>query len=459
MNFRRLGAVARPLNPEPRNDQHFFSDAVPIIAAVGGLIARDPTLSFDDLPEDIARALRLAAASLSDADTRALSQTVDYSIHASETMAATARITGEIRHTDAKARVIAGAVDELTSSAQQISSTARTVAASMAEAARATSDCARATLETADASRNIGQAFAHMHESTEQLDDAASQIASFVHTIETIAKQTSLLALNATIEAARAGVAGRGFAIVASEVKALSGQTQKATDDIRARIERLEHHVRELRDNVNEVGGFVEHGGGHAETARGLIDRLDGIVSGNSDKLAEISGVLDQQSGAVAEIASGVTAIAHHTSAASAFADHAIRAVSASEQLINDQFADLERRNISDYVLYRAKSDHLLWKKRLSEMFVGLNSLKSSELADHHHCRLGKWYDAVTDAKLRDHPAFARLLGPHEAVHRHGKAAADCHARGDRAAAARELGDMEKASVEVLRGLDELLRR
>lgn len=118
----------------------------------------------------------------------------------------------------------------------------------------------------------------------------------------------------------------------------------------------------------------------------------------------------------------------------------------------------LPRHSIARYVLHRAKSDHLLWKKKLSEMLVGLNTLKSTELADHHQCRLGKWYDAVTNRALSEKPAFGALLAPHESVHRCGRAAADCHARGDRAGALAALAEMERASEAVLGGLDQLLR-
>ena len=74
----------------------------------------------------------------------------------------------------------------------------------------------------------------------EVMKEAASRIGEVLQTIEAIAKQTNLLALNATIEAVRAGEAGRGFAIVAGEVKALAGQTRAAAADIRARVSEVQ---------------------------------------------------------------------------------------------------------------------------------------------------------------------------------------------------------------------------
>jgi len=245
--------------------------------------------------------------------------------------------------------------------------------------------------------------------------------------------------------------------VVASEVKALSGQTQKATDDIRGRIERLERHVREVMESVAEVRQYVDRSVQQSDAASGQIVEVRRIVTENAGHMGEIAGLLRQQSQAVDEISTGVHAIAERAKLSTQYANGVIAAVAASEKLINEEFGELDRRNIPNYVLYRAKSDHLLWKKRLSEMLVGLNTLKASELADHHQCRLGKWYDSVTEESLRDNPSFRKLQEPHEAVHCHGRKAADCHARGDLAGAAAELIEMENASKGVLRGLDELL--
>ena len=83
-----------------------------------------------------------------------------------------------------------------------------------------------------------------------QLSRAAQQIGEVVKLITAIAEQTNLLALNATIEAARAGEAGRGFAVVASEVKSLASQTAKATDEISCHISGIQSAT---QDSVNAI--------------------------------------------------------------------------------------------------------------------------------------------------------------------------------------------------------------
>lgn len=455
MLFFRRAAASDPLDIQPVETSS--ADKSRLLSALAALVTRRADLGLDGLSPEIAENFRSARATFAATDETSLRQTVDFSIQASEAMAATARITGEIRDTDGKAQRIASGVEELTASISQISSTANNVAMSMDTAKAAMSAGATATQEAAESSRAIGQSFSRMVGAADQLAAAASQIATFVTTIDGLAQQTNLLALNATIEAARAGEAGRGFAVVAAEVKALSGQTQKATDDIRARIARLETHVQEVMESTQEVRAHVERSIHQSEAAREQIEQVRTIVADNAGQMGEIAGVMEQQSEAVTEIASGVHAIAGHVSVATQYATQVIAAVGASEGLINEQFNDLEQRNIPRYVLHRAKSDHLLWKKRLSEMLVGLNSLKASELSDHHQCRLGKWYDAVEAAAVRDDPAFKALLGPHEEVHRHGRAAAQCHAQGDRAGAMAALNAMEKASHAVLRELDRLL--
>ncbi|MEI2383916.1 methyl-accepting chemotaxis protein [Breoghania sp. JC706] len=417
---------------------------------------REPEAA-DALPDTIAAAVRGLKRAIALRDEQILEQTVQYSIQASEAMAATARITGEIRETDNRAQSMAAAVEELTASIDQIASTAQGVAQSMDAVALGMKSGAEATRETADASRRIGEAFSRMTASADHLAAAAEQIGTFVATIDGLAQQTNLLALNATIEAARAGEAGKGFAVVAAEVKVLSGQTQKATDDIRTRIERLSEHVQEMLGTVHEVQDLVGHSVEQSEDAAGRISGVLADVAENGTRMNEIASVLSQQSEAVQEISEGAQRIAGHAGLSARFSEEVIEAVGRSEKNIVDQFADLARRSIPNYVLHKAKADHLMWKKRLADLLVGRSSLKSEELADHHHCDLGHWYDMVKDPEVRRHPAFAALLPVHEAVHRCGREAARLYASGDQEGAQKAADAMAAASTDVLRQLDLLI--
>src|SRR5512140_2982957 len=155
---------------------------------------------------------------------------------AADTNRQAAIVAAAYEQTCTNVQTVASATEELTSS---IAGIGRQVAQSTEIAARAV-DNARRTGDTARA-----------------LAEGAQKIGDVVTLIQSIAEQTNLLALNATIEAARAGEAGRGFAVVASEVKSLAGQTAKATSEIGQNVGLIQSSTRTAVDSVREIGHAV----------------------------------------------------------------------------------------------------------------------------------------------------------------------------------------------------------
>jgi methyl-accepting chemotaxis protein len=206
---------------------------------------------------------------------------------------------------------VAGASEEASSNIQSVASATEELSTSVDEIGRRVRESNQiaeaAVLQAQQTDGRIGK-----------LSRAAQEIGDVVKLITAIAEQTNLLALNATIEAARAGEAGRGFAVVASEVKSLASQTAKATDEISSHISGMQGATQESVAAIKEIGGTI-----------GQISNI----------AAAIASAVEQQSSATQEIARSVQSVAQGTREAATNIMQVNRGAtetgSASEEVLN----------------------------------------------------------------------------------------------------------------------------
>jgi len=204
--------------------------------------------------------------------------------------AAAGTLTRTAETTQTLSSQAAGASEEASSNMQSVATATEELSASVDEIGRQVEE-----------SNRIAEAAVVQAEQTDgrigKLSRAAQEIGDVVKLITAIAEQTNLLALNATIEAARAGEAGRGFAVVASEVKSLASQTAKATDEISSHIAGMQGATQESVAAIKEIGG--------------TIAQISTIAS-------TIASAVQEQGSATQEIARSVQTVAQGTHEAAA---------------------------------------------------------------------------------------------------------------------------------------------
>ncbi len=430
-------------------------DASSAVQFIEKLIAGDYT-ARPAFGGELDQALERLAVQLSERGTAQLSETTLMSMNASQAMASVARVSGDARHIRERTQDLEARVGEMASIANQLAS-ARAEALHSLDGVRAASDGGSGGVsESVAAMDSVVDGIQALIRDIAVLGDASESIGEILGTIEAIAKQTNLLALNATIEAARAGEAGKGFAVVAGEVKTLANQTAGATEDIRRRIAQLSDGVATAVTRVEQSEATIQAGQQAIHRVGETVGGIESTVGETTARMQEAARLQGVQIESMDKVASAIQGIGVMSSDNMLHAEKVIDAVAESEKVIDTQFAMLDQLTIERYVLYRAKSDHFLWKKRLAQMLAGLTGLTESELADHHSCRLGKWYDKVAP-EFRGDADFAAIEPPHRRVHEKGKEAARLYAAGDLDGAQAAYQEMEVASEEVVRLLDRLI--
>lgn len=227
---------------------------------------------------------------------------------------------------------VATAINEMTATVQEVARNAEEAANAANEADRTTASGNQVVRDAMQQIETLAQEILVTAKAMEQLKTESDSIGQVLEVIKMVAEQTNLLALNAAIEAARAGEAGRGFAVVADEVRTLARRTHDSTEEIEALISSLQHGAQESLGMMQRSQAMTDESVTMARSAGDMLEQIAGAVSHIQDMNQQIAAAAEEQSSVSEEINQSVVKVREITEQSSSASEET---ANATEDLAN----------------------------------------------------------------------------------------------------------------------------
>lgn len=401
-----------------------------------------------------------------------------------------------------------GQVEQISGTVEQVAENAQLSTAQAAQAAQVAQTGAQVVEKTIGGMAVIKEKVALSVERVQKMGQVSQRIETIVETIDNIAAQTNLLALNAAIEAARAGEHGKGFAVVADEVRKLAEKSAAATGEIANLISDIQSTITEAIAAMDASASEVDNGVQLAEQSgaalmnilqvvEDLQKQVSSIASASqamntaSDELvslmSSVSAVVEENTASTEEMTAGVTevsesiaeiagisqntsAVAQSVSAATEEMSTQVEQVAGAsqqlQQLANSLMVAMAKFKIAagndegmlnDLEVFRYT--HLRWLDDIQAMFAGEKHLNGQNLKTADECLLGQWYHSEATLAYRDWPEFQEIDAAHRRFHELTGELVSLYNAGDPEAAREQYPAVEEASHAVVIALANLETR